>query len=392
MKKLFLIASVSLLLYACKSGNNKTTGFELKGKLTGANGASIYLEELSPEGIKVIDSTVINEQGEFVFNTVQPQMGFYNVKISDRNFITLILDSSQKVQIEGNAQDLPSTSKIQGSEDSRLFLELNEKSRANYRQRDSLTKFYQAYINSVKMDSAKMDSMSDALEAPFNALLKEHNNYLTQLIEKHSTSLVAIAAIQQLDPDEFFPYYLKLDEAISPKYPNSPFVNLFHENLLKIKKLSPGAEAPEFALPNPDGKIISLSSFKGKIVLIDFWASWCGPCRAENPNVVKLYKKYKEKGFEIFGVSLDKEKDKWLEAIKKDGLTWTHVSDLKAWDTPLVKLYNFNGIPCTFLIDKEGKIIAKNLRGEELEEKLKEVLGKYLKLYEILDATKTPKH
>jgi peroxiredoxin len=135
-----------------------------------------------------------------------------------------------------------------------------------------------------------------------------------------------------------------------------------------------GTMAPDITMPDVNGNIFSLSSLKGKYVLVDFWASWCGPCRGENPNVVAAYNKYKNKNFTILGVSLDKTKDAWLEAIKKDGLTWTHISDLKFWDSEAVGLYGFNGIPYNVLLDPTGKIIADNLRGGDLERKLEEVL------------------
>lgn len=134
-----------------------------------------------------------------------------------------------------------------------------------------------------------------------------------------------------------------------------------------------GDLAPEIVLPSSKGKVISLSSLRGKVVLIDFWASWCGPCRQENPNVVKVYEKYKDKGFEIFGVSLDMNKSQWLQAIQSDNLTWPQVSDLGYWNSVVVPKYQIAGIPATFLLDKEGKIIARDLRGEELDKKLAEV-------------------
>ena len=135
-----------------------------------------------------------------------------------------------------------------------------------------------------------------------------------------------------------------------------------------------GKQAPELSLPDVSGRHISLASFKGKYVLVDFWASWCGPCRAENPNVVKAYNEFKGKNFAILGVSLDKEKDAWQEAIRSDRLEWNHVSDLKFWESEAVKTFKFNGIPYNVLIDPQGKIIAESLRGDDLENKLKEVL------------------
>jgi thiol-disulfide isomerase/thioredoxin len=140
--------------------------------------------------------------------------------------------------------------------------------------------------------------------------------------------------------------------------------------------LSPGKIAPDFSQPKADGKLLKLSDLKGKVVLIDFWASWCGPCRKENPNVVKLYQKYADKGFTILSVSLDKDKNAWLEAIKRDNLTWpNHVSDLKAWSNDAAQQYKVTGIPFTVLVDKDGKIIQKNLRGADLENALKSIFG-----------------
>ena len=143
----------------------------------------------------------------------------------------------------------------------------------------------------------------------------------------------------------------------------------------RAKTFLPGAEAPVFSLKTPEGEEVSLKEYRGKITLIDFWASWCGPCRRENPNVVKMYNKYKSKGFEIIGVSLDRQKDAWVKAISKDGLTWKHVSDLKGWKNAVAQAYSVSSIPHTVLVDREGKIIARNLRGAMLEAKLIEIFG-----------------
>ncbi|HEX8315777.1 MAG TPA: TlpA disulfide reductase family protein, partial [Flavisolibacter sp.] len=157
-----------------------------------------------------------------------------------------------------------------------------------------------------------------------------------------------------------------------------------HTALQNIKKSLPPPEqakagfsprkAPEFSQPDMNGKPVSLASFKGKYVLVDFWASWCKPCRQENPNVVKAYNEFKDKNFTVFGVSLDQEKTAWQQAVQQDGLTWTHVSDLKYWDNEAVRLYGIQGIPANFLVDPQGNIIAQDLRGEELVETLRKHL------------------
>ena len=162
---------------------------------------------------------------------------------------------------------------------------------------------------------------------------------------------------------------------MAKKYSDSPFFTNFHTKAVALSKFAVGSEVPEINLPDPNGNLVALSSLRGKVVLIDFWASWCKPCRRENPNVVAAYQQYKDKGFTVFGVSLDRAKDAWVNAIAQDNLTWTHVSDLKFWQSVAARDYGVSSIPFAVLIDAEGKVIGKNLRGPALQQKLAEVLN-----------------
>ena len=164
-------------------------------------------------------------------------------------------------------------------------------------------------------------------------------------------------------------------QKLGEEFPSDKLYTQVKPQLEALKKTAIGQVAPDIELTTPDGKKVKPSDFRGKYLLLDFWASWCMPCRRENPNVVRMYKKYKDKGFEILGISLDRDKNKWIQAIKSDGLVWHHGSDLKGWQSEAAKLYGVSSIPNTFLLDKEGRIIAKGLRGPTLEQKLKELLG-----------------
>ena len=224
-------------------------------------------------------------------------------------------------------------------------------------------------------------------------ILEEQKAFSTEFIRNNAGSLASLLVLYQqispqynvFDPMEDYEYFFMVDSAIYDKYSQSGAASTLHahvtdlkgrleKKLEKEKLISTGSFAPEIALPTPEGDTIRLSSARGNIVLLDFWAAWCKPCRDENPNLVANYKKYHDMGFEIFQVSLDQTRDQWLKGIEDDKLgEWIHVSDLKYWNSVVVQAYYIEGIPTNFLLDKEGKIIARNLRGEALSNKLKEI-------------------
>lgn len=373
LKQLAIILPI-VLLTAC-SNKNPEKEFEFKGKLSNSHGETLYLEHMTTTGVNLIDSITLNGNGEFAIKTDKVKdIGFYRLKITNSNFTTFIFSPGEKVSITADVNNLVASYNVEGSRESELLMDINRVSIKNYYQRDSLQKNYQAIMNAGGKSPAQLDSIGKSAEAQFAKLVQDYNTYLKNFIAEHNTSFAAMAAVQQLSMEEFFPEYVKLDESLYSKFPNSEYVKSFHASIAAKAAVTIGGKAPEITMSMPDGKELSLSSLKGKIVLVDFWASWCGPCRMENPNVVAAYNQFHPKGFEIFSVSLDKDLDRWKMAIEKDNLSWkSHVCDYKGWQSPVVQQYGFSGIPYNVLIDKEGKIVAKGLRGADLEKKLSEM-------------------
>ena len=225
-------------------------------------------------------------------------------------------------------------------------------------------RMYQQYNNMVA-DAAGDEAKQAAIAAGVESLLRENKS---ELMSAFMVTFFESAF------DQYYDLYKAIRDATKPLYPNNGFVRHIDQKVSSV--IATGAEAPDIVLPDPDGKERKLSDLRGKVVLIDFWASWCRPCRAENPNVVRLYHKYKDRGFEVFSVSLDQDYNKWVDAIKADGLVWpNHVSDLKGWSSAGGRLYGIMSIPATVLVDSEGRVVARNLRGPQLEQKLKEIFG-----------------
>lgn len=240
-------------------------------------------------------------------------------------------------------------------------------------------------LNAEYVQTQNFAKVTEAKGSKNMELYKQFNNVLTDpqapqliysLLDANADCLMSAFLVTYFDQqfEAFYPLYEKIRDRLVGEYPADPSVQYINHRVSTT--LLPGKMAPEIAMKDPDGKERKLSDLRGKVVMIDFWASWCRPCRAENPNVVRLYKKYKDKGFEIYSVSMDKSKNQWLQAIKADGLEWAnHVSDLNGWTSSGGATYGITSIPATVLIDKEGKVIARNLRGAELADKLREIFG-----------------
>jgi len=374
MKKINIslaIAGASILFSACNKQNNTSY---LSGEIKEGKGKKIYLDQLNSQSAVTVDSALIDEKGHFEFVNFKPSLNFYRVRIEPQNFSILILDSTNKVTYTADANNL-ADAKISGSAETDAFMDFNNTSKKYKKQIDSLQQYFQSEIMKNPNDSTKINQLKTDIDKVYQEIVSKWQFELAQKAKQYKDKFASIIALQMLPPQNYLDVYQEIDQSLGNKYPNHPMVQMLHKIVAQQSALSPGSPCPEIALPDPNGKEIRLSSFRGKVVLIDFWASWCRPCRAEMPNVVALYKKYKDKGFEIFGVSLDKDKENWVQAIKEDGITWPQVSDLKFWNSEAVALFNVEAIPYTVLVDKKGKIIAKGLRGADLENAVKKALG-----------------
>lgn len=371
----FVIA-VLLLFSSCHTSKKKSSTFELKGDLAQAGeGIKVYLDRLAPnDTIEHLDSTTIDKGGNFVLNTDGIYKGFYTIRIGKGDFATLILDSNEKVLLTGNAQNLGYTYNISGSPDSKLFWEYNMKSKIHMMQLDSMEHLFDAKVNSLHNDKQKLDSLSNTFERPFDSILDYYQVYLKNFIRTNISSFTCMPATQELNPFKDEDYYYSLDSGLMSRYPNSVYVKLFHTKTGLMKKTKIGINAPDLSLADTSGKMQSLADYRGKYVLIDFWASWCRPCKESLPGLIDVFDKYKDKNFTVFSVSIDDKRIAWLDAIHYFKLPWILTSDLKGWNSPVVNLYGFDGIPFSVLISPEGKILAKGLNDSELDKKLQELL------------------
>jgi thiol-disulfide isomerase/thioredoxin len=329
----------------------------------------IFLDTLNGQNPWIFVSSEIDAAGNFTLIAPIANADIFRLRLDDKNYMMLILEPGEKITIKTNGSKLGGDALIVGSFHTQLLYSTMNTSQMYESRKAALNQQYQEV-----QSSPKRDSLSAVVISQFNANDSLQKSALKAQMEKQPASLAWIFFQDKLDMTNDFDIIDKTDAATFKAYPENMFVKQRHQQVNVERKTAIGALAPDIALMDPEGNIRKLSSLKGKIVLIDFWASWCGPCRKENPNVVAVYQKYHDKGFEIYSVSLDKDRESWLKAIAKDNLLWPdHVSDLKYWKSEGAAAYGVTSIPYTVLIDKKGKIVAKKLRGEELENKIKEL-------------------
>ena len=370
MRYLLTLLVGSLIFSACTSSTSSSTeGLTIAGKVKfpQQNGV-IKLEKLGEGGVNVIDTIQLAADSTFSTSVTISEPSFFRVNFYGKQVVPLVLSSNDdEVFIEAEAYSPQAPVKVTGSKDTEYF---EKAGRLNAKFQSDVQLLNTEYAQAVT--SGNM-AQAQEIQAQYMEIEKQFNREMKDLIRSMGNSVSAIFALNYINAENQFAFMDSLSTKFSRELPGSQFTKELNERVDNMRRLAIGSEAPEITLPDPQGNELSLSSLRGKYVLIDFWAAWCKPCRQENPNVLASYNRYKDKGFEILGVSLDRTREAWVKAIEDDGLTWKHVSDLQYFNSEAAQTYQINAIPATYLIGPDGKIVAKDLRGPSLEQKLAEI-------------------
>lgn len=381
MKSIYVLF-IAVLFFSCKTESNPIDGYLVEGEAPGVyNGIRTYITLPDARGIqKPIDTAIVMNE-KFVFEGNIENPGQYYLKVDNVQQPIPFILSNEKITVKINKEDANASEIISTNNDE--YKKFNDGLQSVVAELQELSKERRLAI--YNKDTAKAEELLEKLQNEQSRVV----DYGFDFINNNPNSVVSLVLLDQqtrvrgIDGEKVQKAYDNLSEELKAttkgKSLNS-IVKTLVEQSRKEAALAIGKIAPNFEAPNPDGEMISLEDVKGKVTIIDFWAAWCGPCRQENPNVVRIYEKYHDQGLEIIGVSLDGQarqpnaRQAWLSAIEKDGLTWNHVSNLKYFNDPVAKLYNIQAIPATFILDKDGKIVDRNLRGIRLENRIKELI------------------
>ncbi|HRB73111.1 TlpA disulfide reductase family protein [Flavobacterium sp. WV_118_3] len=370
MKKLFLVLSVAAVFASCKKDN----GFTISGEAKGVDNDKMVIIATQSELGPISKDTVKIKDGKFEFKGIADKPEFCFLRIQDIGDMVPFILENGTIKVDF-VKDSIRNSRVTGTVTNDQFQKYNDESKPIFKKMQA---FQIANNQKMAMAQQSQDTVTvNSLRKEYMVFQDALNKKSEDFIQQHPESFLSVMLLenftiyQSLPVDKIEKYY----KLLTPEAKDNKHGKTIKDFLDKQTAVQVGKAAPDFSAPNPEGKTVSLKESLGKVTIIDFWASWCGPCRAENPAVVALYNELHPQGLNIIGVSLDKEADKWKEAIAKDKLTWTQVSNLKFWQDPIAEKYNVKSIPQTFILDASGKIVAKDLRGAELKAKIMELLA-----------------
>jgi len=377
MRNSLLLLLVLITAFSCKQNAD---GYTINGELRGdfEEGTQVFLKTIGDNGQPVEVDTVLLDGGKFQFTGTSPVPELHYIFVNELPGYTALILENGTINFSAQKDSL-GFAEVDGTMQNEVFFDYLEKSRDLSVRAKSIQEDMQE-ANGSATGEASMLALNDEMQE----LQEEYKTYEIDFIKANPNALISALLLDRaismnaIETDEVQTMYDALSQEVKDTKPGKKVVELL-ENKKKSEETSKstaiGAKAPEFSGPDPGGKTIALSDVMGKATLIDFWAAWCRPCRAENPNIVAVYEKYHDKGLNIIGVSLDRTADAWKKAIADDGLEWYQISNIDYFDDEIAKLYNVTAIPAAFLLDENGVIVAKNLRGSELEAKVAELLN-----------------
>lgn len=355
-----------------QSGDSWTV--TVRGKVQVPQDGKITIQEIKNGSFGWQDTITLASDGTYAKKVRLSAPGYYKINFYNRQAVDLIIYKTDlEVNVAGN--DPNGFAQIKGSPEIDLIYKASEILQ-QAENSPAIAKLNEEFTKAVQ---AKNQTEIHRIQEAYMEEIRKSHDQVAALLMEQPASLGVINFLQNnnvMDRDRYLHVYIDAAKKAKDAWPELAQTKEFVGSVEKMKVTAVGQPAPEIALPDTTGQVVKLSSMKGKYVLVDFWAKWCGPCRQENPNVVRAFHKYKDKGFTVFGVSLDRSKEDWIRAIHEDQLAWTHVSDLKYWQSEAAKTYNITGIPFSLLLDPNGVIIAKNLRGPALDKKLAEIFSK----------------
>jgi peroxiredoxin len=364
MKKFAFILFISSIVASCMSNKDQ---FKITGSVKGIDTGMVFLQKSEMEKWVNMDSARL-EKGQFAFTGKVDLPELWHIAMKESDVIVPVFLENAEIDVQIYPDSLEK-SKVKGSATQDVYqkyLTMNEA--INVKMDEGYNEYKKAKDAKDTLGMERNDSILTALDG-------EVKKQLQDFVKTNNKTVVSPYLVMKNSWQFELPELEEVVNVMDTSLNASQYMKALKKRVDILQSVTVGKMAPDFTMNDSTGKPVALSSLKGKILLVDFWASWCGPCRGENPNVVKAYQAFNKKGFDVLGVSFDQNREKWIKAVKDDRLTWNHVSDLKGWGNEAGKLYGVNSIPANVLLDKDQKIIARNLRGEDLLKKLEEILG-----------------